>query len=63
MLGCSHSTESDNNPPADHTVNIEGNKHKTGLNNPETNCVSCHGSNLTGGDSGVSCYDCHGKKW
>ena len=23
------------------------------------NCKKCHGSNLTGGSSGVSCYDCH----
>ncbi len=27
------------------------------------NCASCHGSDLRGGDSGVSCYECHGKKW
>lgn len=23
------------------------------------NCKKCHGSNLRGGSSGVSCYDCH----
>lgn len=47
-------------PPADHTVSKDGFMHKSGLDQPLTNCVSCHGSDLTGGTSGVSCYECHG---
>ena len=62
LLACNHSTESEN-APEDHTVSKDGVRHKTGLNNPELNCVSCHGEILDGGTSGVSCYDCHGKKW
>ncbi len=50
-------------PPSDHTVSKEGAKHKPGLKNPLDNCVSCHGSDLRGGEVGVSCYECHGKKW
>ena len=48
---------------SDHTVNEHGVLHKSGLNDPTTNCVSCHGSDLKGGSSGVSCYSCHGQKW
>jgi hypothetical protein len=50
-------------PPSDHTVSKDGRMHKSGLDEPLTNCVSCHGSDLTGGTSGVSCYECHGKEW
>ena len=50
-------------PPADHTVKKDGAKHKPGLKSPLENCVSCHGDDLRGGDTGVSCYECHGKKW
>lgn len=54
---------SDYNPPADHTINNDGFLHKSGLNDPLTNCVTCHGSDLKGGTTAVSCYECHGKEW
>ena len=57
------STTSSSSVPSDHTVNEHGVLHKSGLNDPTTNCVSCHGSDLKGGSSGVSCYSCHGQKW
>ena len=50
-------------PPADHTISKDGFLHKSGLDQPLTNCVSCHGSDLKGGTTGVSCYECHSKKW
>ena len=50
-------------PPSDHTISKNGAIHKSGLNQPLTNCVSCHGSDLRGGTSGVSCYECHNKQW
>jgi len=50
-------------PPADHTISKDGTMHKPGLDQPLTNCVNCHGADLTGGTVGVSCYTCHGKKW
>jgi len=50
-------------PPSDHTISKDGAMHKSGLDRPLTNCVSCHGSDLTGGTTGVSCYECHGKQW
>ncbi len=50
-------------PPSDHTINKEGAMHKSGLDQALTNCVSCHGSDLRGGTTGVSCYECHGKEW
>jgi len=53
----------DYSPPSDHTINKEGALHKSGLDQPLTNCVSCHGSDLRGGSSGVSCYECHGQEW
>lgn len=63
--GCSSSTDSSSkyNPPADHTIDKDGAMHKSGLNNPEVNCVSCHGGDLHGGSTGVSCFECHDKKW
>ena len=51
------------NPPADHTISKDGFLHKSGLDQPLTNCASCHGSDLKGGTTGVSCYECHGKEW
>ena len=63
ILACSKSTEPENDAPDDHTVSIEGVRHKSGLNNPDVNCVACHGQLLDGGSAGVSCFDCHGKKW
>jgi hypothetical protein len=50
-------------PPVDHTINQDGFKHKTGLNDPLTNCIACHGADLKGGTTGVSCFECHGTKW
>ena len=50
-------------PPADHTISKDGFLHPSGLDQPLTNCVSCHGSDLEGGTTGVSCYECHGKEW
>ena len=50
-------------PPSDHTISKDGALHKSGLDQPQTNCVSCHGEDLKGGTSGVSCYECHNKKW
>ena len=63
IVGCSNPSESKYEPPSDHTISKDGAIHKSGLNDPEENCVACHGSDLRGGTSGVSCYDCHGKKW
>ncbi len=63
LLACENPSESDNNPPSDHSLNIGGIMHKEGLNNPQENCVSCHGADLKGGSSGISCFDCHGTKW
>ena len=51
------------NPPADHTISKDGFLHKSGLEQPLTNCAGCHGSDLKGGTTGVSCYECHGKEW
>lgn len=54
---------SDNNPPSDHTISKDGFMHKSGLNNPLDNCAGCHGDDLSGGTTGVSCYECHGQEW
>ena len=62
FMGC-EKTNTNYNPPADHTVNQSGYMHKSGLNQPLTNCVSCHGSDLKGGSTGVSYFECHGTKW
>ena len=53
----------DYNPPSDHTISKDGYMHRSGLNQPLDNCVDCHGSDLIGGTSGVSCFECHGKEW
>ena len=45
-------------PPSDHTKSEDGFLHKSGLEQPLVNCASCHGSDLKGGTSGVSCYEC-----
>ena len=63
IIACSSSTESNYDPPADHTISKDGHKHKSGLTNPTVNCISCHGSDLRGSDIAPSCYECHGKKW
>ncbi|NTU50303.1 MAG: hypothetical protein HGA87_05390 [Desulfobulbaceae bacterium] len=46
-----------------HTVNIGGYGHQAGFFSPSTNCVKCHGSDLRGGLSGRSCYQCHTAVW
>jgi hypothetical protein len=48
---------------SDHTVGEKGIMHKSGLKNAATNCISCHGNDLKGGTSGISCYSCHTKVW
>jgi hypothetical protein len=63
FIGCEKENGSNHNPPADHTVSKDGFMHKSGLQQPLVNCVGCHGSDLKGGTVGVSCYECHGKKW
>ncbi len=50
-------------PPADHTISKNGTMHKPGLDQATVNCIACHGNDLQGGTTGVSCYECHGKKW
>ncbi len=51
------------NPPEDHTINRDGVLHKSGYDNPTENCASCHGDDLQGGSTGVSCFQCHGQEW
>jgi len=51
------------NPPSDHTISKDGVMHKSGLSDPTLNCVACHGIDLEGGTSQVSCYECHGREW
>ena len=64
ILGaCKSPSSTEGGAPADHTVNRGGYRHKTGLNDPLNNRTPCHGSDLRGGTSGVSCYKCHGQKW
>lgn len=63
IVACEKTNDSKYTPPADHTISKDGFKHKNGLDQPMQNCVSCHGSDLKGGTTGVSCFECHGKKW
>jgi cytochrome c553 len=63
ITGCEKANDQKHNPPQDHTINNAGFMHKSGLNQPLVNCVSCHGSDLKGGSTGVSCFECHGTKW
>ena len=55
------------NPPPDHTEKRGDNLHKSGLKEPFVNgCTDCHGSELTGTESGgfaPSCFTCHSMKW
>lgn len=62
-IACSSPNASEYDAPEDHTVSKKGAMHKSGLKSPLENCVSCHGDDLRGGEVGVSCYHCHGKKW
>jgi len=63
FIGCEKTSDSRYNPPADHSISKDGYMHKSGLDQPLVNCVSCHGSDLKGGTTGVSCFECHGTKW
>ena len=45
--------------PPGHTELNGGIPHKPGKADPMSNCTSCHGSDLSGGSSGQSCYACH----
>ena len=63
IIACEKSSVKDYNPPADHTISEDGYLHKSGLAQPLANCVTCHGSDLKGGTTGVSCFECHSKKW
>jgi hypothetical protein len=59
IIGCEKSNDSKHNPPSDHTISKDGFMHKSGLEQPLVN----HGSDLKGGTTGVSCFECHGTKW
>ena len=64
LAGCNlFSPDTAGSAPEGHTINMSGAFHKTGLDNPQVNCVQCHGDDLRGGTSGVSCYSCHGQRW
>lgn len=62
-VSCDSTMSSDYNPPSDHTLEKNGIMHKTGLNKPLNGCTECHGTDLKGGTSNVSCYECHSKEW
>ena len=62
LFKCSSPTNS-NPDVSGHDVKKGGVYHKSGLKDPTTNCLECHGDDLRGGSSNVSCYSCHGKKW
>ncbi|MDF1553914.1 MAG: MopE-related protein [Deferrisomatales bacterium] len=55
------------NSPPSHTDMEGGFLHAPGKDKPFSNsCTDCHGSKLTGPDSGgfaPSCFTCHGKEW
>ena len=63
IIACEKSNGPKYNPPADHTISQDGYMHKSGLAQPLVNCVACHGSDLKGGTTGVSCFECHNQKW
>lgn len=63
IIGCEKTDDPKYNPPADHTISKDGFMHKIGLEQPLVNCVSCHGADLKGGNTGVSCFECHGQEW
>jgi cytochrome c553 len=63
IIGCEKINDPKYTPPADHTISKDGFMHQSGLNQPLTNCVSCHGTDLKGGTTSVSCFECHGKEW
>ncbi|MFH1729350.1 MAG: hypothetical protein ABIA04_13155 [Pseudomonadota bacterium] len=50
--------------PSTHTNSLGGINHNTGYLLPTSNCTSCHGSDLSGGDNNQpSCYLCHFNEW
>ncbi len=55
-------SQGSHNPPADHTKDRKGVRHKSGSKQALQNCGPCHGPELRGG-VGPSCYACHGKEW
>ncbi len=59
----SPTSSTSSNAPEDHTINRDGVLHKSGYDNPTENCASCHGDDLQGGSTGVSCFQCHGQEW
>jgi hypothetical protein len=63
ITACEKSNDQKYNPPADHSISEDGYMHKSGLAQPLVNCVACHGSDLKGGTTGVSCFECHNRKW
>lgn len=58
-----------NVPPAPsgplHSVDMKntGILHAQGFSDPATNCVACHGSDLSGSPPAPSCFSCHGPLW
>ncbi|MFQ5490714.1 MAG: hypothetical protein ACE5GE_08345, partial [Phycisphaerae bacterium] len=52
--------------PTDHRI-IKGQNppvvHGVGLEDPTTECVTCHGPDLTGTELVPSCFSCHGAVW
>lgn len=63
LLGCGDEDKSKYNPDEAHSVSKDGARHMPGLQDPLTSCSACHGTDLKGGTSGVSCFECHGEKW
>ena len=63
ISGCPKKEYPKFNPPPDHAKLMEGIPHKEGFKKPVKNCVECHGQDLRGGGSGVSCYTCHEEEW
>ena len=46
-----------------HDLSKNGVFHASGLDDPDTNCTSCHGASLGGTSSAPSCTSCHGEVW
>ncbi len=63
IVACENPSASKYNPPSSHTISQDGALHKNGYSQPFTNCTSCHGDDLLGGTTGVSCFECHSTKW
>ena len=51
------------NPPADHTVDLNGAMHLPQYDDPDNNCFKCHGLDLEGTEQAPSCFACHDKNW